>query len=67
MLMPTIANDINTRRDPVPDITAHCRQGRVKYGFGLNTEQELTQDLRAFGTLGWNDGANESFARRVSC
>ena len=49
-------------QDSVPDITAHRQQGRVKYGFGLNTEQQLTPDLRVFGRLGWNDGANESFA-----
>lgn len=49
-------------QDPVPDVTAHRKQGRVKYGFGLNAEQELTQDLRVFGRLGWNGGANESFA-----
>ena len=48
--------------DPVPDITRYRKQGRVKYGFGLNAEQELTASLRAFGRLGWNDGANESFA-----
>ena len=47
---------------PIPDITAYRKQGRVKYGFGLNVEQEVTRDLRAFGRLGWNDGANESFA-----
>jgi carbohydrate-selective porin OprB len=34
----------------------------VKYGFGLNIEQELTSLWRAFGRLGWNDGTNESFA-----
>ncbi len=28
--------------------------GRVKYGFGLNAEQELTHLWRAFGRLGWN-------------
>jgi hypothetical protein len=49
-------------RDAVPDITLYRQQGRVKYGFGLNAEQELTPLLRAFGRLGWNDGANESFA-----
>ena len=49
-------------KDPVPDITLDRKQGRVKYGFGLNVEQELTPVLRAFGRLGWNDGANESFA-----
>jgi hypothetical protein len=48
--------------DPVPDITLYRKQGRVKYGFGLNAEQELTSLWRAFGRLGWNDGATESFA-----
>ncbi len=27
--------------DSVPDVTAYRRQGRVKYGFGVNAEQEL--------------------------
>jgi hypothetical protein len=34
----------------------------VKYGFGLNAEQELSPLWRAFGRLGWNEGANESYA-----
>jgi high affinity Mn2+ porin len=46
----------------VPDITATRQQGRVKYGFGMNIEQELTHTLRAYGRFGWNDGKNESFA-----
>jgi high affinity Mn2+ porin len=45
-----------------PDITAYREQGRVKYGFGVNVEQPLTSQWRAFGRLGWNDGRNESFA-----
>lgn len=53
-------------KDAVPDITEYRKQGRVKYGFGLNAEQELTSSWglmwRAFGRLGWNDGATESFA-----
>ncbi len=48
--------------DAVPDITAYRKQGRVKYGFGFNAEQELTALWRVFGRLGWNDGRNESFA-----
>jgi hypothetical protein len=48
--------------EPTPDITLSREQGRVKYGFGLNAEQEVTRSLRVFGRLGWNDGANESFA-----
>jgi high affinity Mn2+ porin len=49
-------------QDPVPDITAHREQGRLKYGVGLNVEQELTSALRGFARFGWNDGHNESFA-----
>ena len=48
--------------DPQPNIEAHRKQGRIKYGFGLNAEQEITKTLRAFGRLGWNEGQNESFA-----
>jgi carbohydrate-selective porin OprB len=49
-------------KDKVPDITLYRKQGTLKYGFGLNAEQELTPLWRAFGRLGWNEGANESFA-----
>lgn len=45
-----------------PDITAHAPQTTVKYGFGLNFEQELTSNLRAFGRFGWNDDRYESYA-----
>ena len=48
--------------DPIPDVTEYRKQGRVKYGFGVNVEQEITSQWRAFGRLGWNEGANESFA-----
>jgi len=33
-----------------------------KYGFGLNFEQELTDDVGGFVRLGWNDGATETWA-----
>ena len=49
-------------KDAAPDVTLYRRQGRVKYGFGLNAEQELSPLWRAFGRLGWNEGANESYA-----
>ena len=48
--------------DPVPDITRHEQQGNVKYGFGINAEQELTELIRVFGRFGWNEGQHESFA-----
>ncbi len=53
-----------THGDPtaVPVITAHAPGTTVKYGVGLNFEQELTQDVRVFGRFGWNEGQHESFA-----
>lgn len=48
--------------DPQPNIEAHRKQGRIKYGFGFNVEQEITKTVRVFGRLGWNEGQNESFA-----
>jgi len=48
--------------DPTPEITKHETFGAVKYGFGLNAEQELTSNLRVFTRLGWNEGQHESFA-----
>jgi hypothetical protein len=47
---------------PVPDITQSERYGAVKYGFGLNTEQEVTDSLRLFTRVGWNEDQHESFA-----
>jgi high affinity Mn2+ porin len=49
-------------RTSPPSIVATRRQGRHKYGFGLNFEQEITPLVGVFGRLGWDDGHNESFA-----
>jgi high affinity Mn2+ porin len=48
--------------ETTPDVTATRRPGTRKYGVGLNTEQELTEDLGVFARLAWNDGKTESFA-----
>ncbi len=45
-----------------PNIIDTRRQGRHRYGFGLNFEQSLTDDIGVFGRLGWSDGHNESWA-----
>ena len=45
-----------------PDITATRRNGTLKYGSGLNFEQEISKDFGVFGRLGWNDGKTETFA-----
>jgi high affinity Mn2+ porin len=55
-------NAFLAHKDPTPDITAHATFGAVKYGFGLNAEQELTSNLRVFARFGWNEGQHESFA-----
>jgi high affinity Mn2+ porin len=46
----------------VPVITDHPFGSTVKYGVGLNFEQELTEDVRVFGRFGWNEGQHESYA-----
>lgn len=45
-----------------PDITSTRQNGTLKYGFGINAEQEITASLGVFARLGWNDGKTESFA-----
>jgi len=45
----------------VPDITATRAYGRSKYGFGINAEQDLTDDLGGFVKASWNDGHNETW------
>jgi high affinity Mn2+ porin len=49
-------------RGGVPDLTSTRRNGTLKYGFGLNVEQEISKYIGIFGRLGWNDGKTESFA-----
>ncbi len=44
-----------------PDIAAHSPAVTVKYGVDLNTDQQITTDIRAFGRFGWNEGQHESF------
>ncbi len=45
-----------------PDVMATRRNGTLKYGFGVNAEQEITEEIGVFARLGWNDGKTESFA-----
>jgi high affinity Mn2+ porin len=45
-----------------PDVAATRQPGRLKYGGGINLEQEVTKDVGVFARLGWNDGKTESFA-----
>lgn len=58
-----VANDAYLEGiDPTPDITKHAQYGALKYGFGYNTEQTISSDMRVFGRFGWNEGQHESYA-----
>jgi high affinity Mn2+ porin len=41
---------------------AQTRTGRIKYGYVVNLEQALVDDLGLFGRWSWNDGKNEIMA-----
>jgi high affinity Mn2+ porin len=45
-----------------PTITGHPERTTIKYGFGLNLEEQLSRNARAFGRFGWNEGQHESYA-----
>jgi len=45
-----------------PDVTATRKIGTLKYGTGVNFEQEIATGVGIFSRLGWNDGKTESFA-----
>jgi high affinity Mn2+ porin len=46
---------------PGADISA-ARAYRYKYGFGLNWEQEVAENVGLFSRLGWNDGDEQAHA-----
>ena len=41
------------------DTIAWTRQTRTKYGFYLNLQQAITDDIGLFGRFSWNDGRSE--------
>jgi high affinity Mn2+ porin len=45
-----------------PDVTAVRHAGTLKYGFGLNIEQQISRDVGVFSRLGWSDGKTQDFA-----
>jgi len=47
---------------PVPEITNHPWHITLKYGFGINVEQNLSPNFVAFARWGWDNGRTESFA-----
>ena len=47
---------------PTPEITSVEKFGALKYGFGVNAEQSVTEYLTVAARFGWNEGQHESFA-----
>jgi high affinity Mn2+ porin len=45
-----------------PIITDHPRRTTVKYGFGVNLQQQIKRNAHAFARFGWNEGQHESYA-----
>ena len=45
----------------VPDVTNHPLTVAIKYGFGANLEQPISDWFTGFARFGWNEGRHESF------
>lgn len=62
--------DMGGYRDSIADASASgatpdlatSRKTRVKYGFGVNLEQNLSPSVGAFARASWNNGEAETFA-----
>ena len=44
---------------PTPEITSVEKYGTLKYGFGINLEQDVTPNFRVAGRFGWNEGQHD--------
>jgi high affinity Mn2+ porin len=52
-----------TLDNPVFDLDiAQTRRGRIKYGYVINLEQAVTDEVGLFGRWSWNDGKTEIMA-----
>lgn len=45
-----------------PSLNAVRRGNQIKYGFGLNIEQAISNDIGVFARAGWADGNTEAYA-----
>lgn len=56
------ALDYATLNGGVPSINNVRNSEQIKYGFGLNLEQQLIQNVGVFGRANWADGKTETYA-----
>ncbi|MFA5171648.1 MAG: carbohydrate porin [Sulfuriferula sp.] len=45
-----------------PDLSAVRHGEQIKYGFGLNAEQAISDNIGVFARAGWGDGQTETYA-----
>jgi high affinity Mn2+ porin len=55
------AMEWGTAHDTTPFVDSTRALGRIKYGFGLNLEQDIADHIGIFLRAGWNDGRNETW------
>jgi hypothetical protein len=56
------ALDYAAQHGGTPDINAVRNGEQVKYGFGLNLEQQLSANIGVFARANWADGKTETYA-----
>ena len=54
-------NQSITLNPTAPDLFVSENNGRIKYGFGINYEQEINKEIGGFLRASWNDGNNETW------
>ena len=54
-------NQSITLNPTAPDRFVSENNGRIKYGFGINYEQEINKEIGGFLRASWNDGNNETW------
>lgn len=66
---PTYQQAINEMKDGDSSLVAVIQgfvesniNGGKKYGFGINADQEITEDIGVFARVGWNDGHTATWA-----
>jgi carbohydrate-selective porin OprB len=56
------AIDLATQTAGAPDLNAVRFTEQIKYGFGINLEQNLSDSAGIFARVSWADGATETYA-----
>ena len=58
----TAIRNLLNRTDTTMNVDSRTSYGGIKYGFGLNAEQQLSDNTTAFIRTSWNDGKSATWA-----